>query len=277
MKQKVIRPQYSLVEGRCEALLAQLEKPADLVISDPPYNFQVAYDLHDDNQPFDEYMQFTRDWLAAAYAALAKFGSLWVFLPDEVVSFADVYCQSELGLHKRAHVIWAYTFGMCNNAFKNFTRSHCHLLYYSKTKTKFTFNGPSVAVPSARALVYKDKRANPAGKMPDDTWILLKSQMDEVLTPDQDTWLENRVCGTYGARQKDSPNQLPVPLLERIVRVSSNPGDLVCDPFNGSGSSGVAALLNDRNYVGIDISRRYLQNTQRRFAEAVPSAQQRKV
>lgn len=262
---------YTLCEGRCESKLPFLPTKADLLVADPPYNFGQIYDLHDDNKPFDEYMAWTKTWLAAAHAALSKQGSMWLFYPDQLVSWVDVFCQAELGLHKRSQVVWFYTFGVANQG-RGFSRSHCHLLYYTKTKTKFTFNGPAVAVPSARALIYKDKRANPSGKMPDDTWLLLKSQMEECFQPDMDTWLENRVCGTYEARQKDSPNQIPVPLLERIILATSNLGDLVVDPFNGSGSTGVAALSHGRNYVGMDISLKYLQNTARRFAEQAPSA-----
>ncbi len=269
-------PSSELILGDCVQVLRDMDRkearPANLIIADAPYNFGHPYDKYLDNIPWSAYIEWTHKWLEAAYDMLHVHGSMFLFYPDELASFVDVFCQQELGLHKRGQIIWAYTFGVCNAAGKNFSRSHAHILYYTKTKTKFTFNGWEVAVPSARALRYNDKRANPKGKMPDDIWILRKEQMEEVFTPDQDTWLENRVCGTYKAREKDSPNQIPVPLLDRIVKAASNPGDLVTDPFSGSGSTGVSAATLGRDYIGIDVSKRYLANSRKRIDQAVGRA-----
>src|SRR4029077_13074950 len=195
--------------------------------------------------------------------------------PDELVSEVDMYCKHHLGLYKRAQIIWYFTFGVCNSSGKNFSRSHAHILYYVKTKSRFTFNDQAIRVPSARALVYGDKRANPKGKAADNTWMLLKSEMESVFRPDQDTWLENRVCGTYKERQKDSPNQIPLPIMERLVLVASNPGDLVCDPFVGSGSSGVVSHRHGRRFVGMDISKQYLANAEKRILAHAPNTARR--
>lgn len=270
MKTKQAAPKYLLIEGRCEDELTKLDRPVDLLIADSPYNIQVQYDIHDDNLPFEQYMAWTEKWLESAYAALAKHGSMWLLYPDELDSFVDVFCQRQLGLHKRAKIVWHYSFGVCNSAKKNFSRSHANWLYYTKTKTKFTFNGDAVSVPSARAMIYGDKRAHAKGKAADDVWLLHRSQFEGCFRPDQDTWLESRVCGTFKERQKDSPNQLPVAMLERIVLSTSNPGDFIVDPFNGSGSSAIAALKHGRHYAGIDISPTYLKNTDRRIAAEVP-------
>src|SRR5215471_20341157 len=190
---KAVEPGLTLVEGDCLEKMRYLA-PASvkLLCADPPYNFNEPYDLYDDHRPFDEYLGWTQKWLGMAHTVLARDGALWVFCPDEWVSEIDVYCKHELGLYQRSHVVWFYTFGVCNSSGKNFSRSHGHLLYYVKDKRRFTFNGPAVGVPSARALVYNDPRANPNGKMPDNTWLLLKKEMDPVFTPDLDTWLESR-------------------------------------------------------------------------------------
>jgi DNA modification methylase len=251
-KKKKRRPDQVAEAGDCVGLLASLETAPRLVIADPPYNQGMAYEAYEDNLGYEEYMAWTRGWLAAATDALHRHGSLFVFVPDEWVSEVDVLCKRKFKLHKRRHIVWTFTFGQA--AQKNFSKSHCHILYYTKAKTRFTFNEDAVRVKSARQAVYADKRANSAGKLPDDTWMLLKSQLEPYLGPDRDTWLVSRICGTFRERKRHSPNQIPVALMERIVTACSDPGDLVVDPFCGTGSSGVACALHDRPWLGYDVS-----------------------
>lgn len=239
-----------------------------LIIVDPPYNYAQPYDAYHDNVPDKLYWEWTQQWLSQCHRVLAKSGSLWIFAPDEWVSEIDVHCRTQLKMYKRNHIVWYYTFGQASQG-KGFSRSHTHLLYLTKSRTKFYFSDEHIRVPSARQLIYKDKRANAKGKMPDDVWMLLKHEMTEVISPDQDTWLESRVCGTFKERQPHSPNQLPVPLLERIVLAASQPNDLVLDAFCGSGSTGVAALKHGRRFLGIDVSRTCIEQSRRRILECV--------
>ena len=104
-------------------------------------------------------------------------------------------------------------------------------------------------VPSDRQLIYDDKRANPAGKMPDDVWE------------------DSRVCGTFKERTGWHPCQMPESVLMRIIAISSKPGDCVLDPFVGSGTTAVAAIKLQRNYVGIEISAEYAKKAEERLAE----------
>lgn len=233
------------------------------IIADPPYDFGQPYDAYEDNKGYDEYMAFTKRWLLTAADVLHKHGSMFIFCPDEWVSEIDMFCRHRLKMTKRRQIEWCFTFGQA--AQKNWTRAHCHILYMTMTKTRFTFNEDAMRVPSARQLRYNDKRANPKGKMPDDVWMLLKEQLEPYMGPDKDAWLISRVCGTYKERQKHSPNQIPVPLMERLVLACSNPGDLVCDPFCGTGSSGVACAMHGRGYVGFDLSKKAVAASQQRI------------
>ena len=82
-----------------------------------------------------------------------------------------------------------------------------------------------------------------------------------------DVWHEfSRVCGTFKERQGWHPCQMPESLLTRIIAVSSNPGDCVLDPFSGSGTTAAAACQLARNYVGVEISDKYVENTEKRLA-----------
>lgn len=253
--------------GDCVKLLRQIKVKPKLIVADPPYNFGQEYDAYDDKKSRDEYMNWTMEWLHEAHKLLDPHGSMWIFAPDEWVSEIDVHCRHDLGMYKRRHVVWGFTFGQ--RAQKNFTRSHCHILYLTKSKTKFTFNEHAVMVPSARQLVYNDRRANASGKVPDATWMLLKDQLEEYMTPDRDTWLVSRICGTYKERQKHSPNQIPVPIMERIVLSCTDPKDFVVDPFAGTGSSGVACAMHDRDWEGMDVSEKCVTAIEKRIKETL--------
>ena len=238
-----------------------------LIVCDSPYNFGQPYAAYKDNKPHDKFLAWLQSWLSAASQALAPHGSLWVFVPDEWADELSVYCRRTLNLTRRRWVIWVFTFGQA--ARKNFTRSHCHILYFSKSATKFTWNEEGLRVPSARQLVYNDKRANQRGKLPDDTWLLLESQLAPHMGGDRDVWLQSRVCGTFHERQHHSPNQIPLPLMERIVRSTSQPGDLVVDPFLGTGTTGVASVLHGRQFLGFDISAECVAQSRLRIEEAL--------
>lgn len=239
-----------------------------LAVCDPPYSFGVDYDVCNDRQSREEYLDWTKRWLNNVYAHLSDSGTLWVFTPEEWVADIEIYCRDALAMIKRRHVIWAFGFGQA--AQNNFTRSYVHLLYLTVDPKTFTFNPDAIRVPSARQAKYGDKRANPKGKLPDATWMLYKDEMDKVMQPDQDVWLMSRVCGTYKERVKEVPNQIPIPLLERIILSTSNPGDLVLDPFLGSGSTLVAAKRRGRRGLGIELSRSYADIAKKRIEATIP-------
>jgi len=167
-----------------------------------------------------------------------------------------------LGLTMRNWIIWHYTFGV--NCSKKFNRSHAHIFYYVVDPKNFTFEPDRIRVPSARQTTYGDRRANPVGKIPDDTWFLRPQESEEHFTPDDDTWSFARVCGTFRERTAH-PCQMPEAVLERIVQVASNPGDLVFDPFAGSGTTLAAAKKLKRRYLGTELSEDYADGIRERL------------
>ena len=161
----------------------------------------------------------------------------------------------------------------------------------------FTFNYDAVAVPSARMTTYKDARQNPKGKLPDDTWYqrfpnskdwyqrpqdaideskkLIDAKTDPdadelggYFDPDCDTWYLSRLCGTFKEREQWHPCQLPEALLERIILTSSNPGDLVFDPFAGSGTTLAVANRLERGWLGTELSADYRKKALKRIKAA---------
>lgn len=176
----------------------------------------------------------------------------------------------ELKLALRSWVIWYYTFGV--NCKRKFTRSHAHLFYFVKDPKNFTFNETAIRVPSARQLVYADKRANPQGRLPDDTWILRPQDVPGGFTPDQDTWYVSRVCGTFKERAGWHGCQMPERLLGRIIEACSSPGETVLDPFGGSGTTLVVAKKLERRFLGFELSPEYCRQIEERLDAAAPGA-----
>ena len=141
----------------------------------------------------------------------------------------------------------------------------------TETKDPSRVNAAAVRVPSARQTTYADRRANPVGKLPDDTWVLRPQEDDRLFTADSDTWSVSRVCGTFKERT-DHPCQMPEAVLERIVKVASNPGDLVLDPFAGSGTTLAVAKRLGRRYLGTELSAHYAERVRERLAAVAAAA-----
>ncbi len=255
-----------LYQGDCiEGLNKVPEGTIDLIFADPPFNIGYKYDVYEDKRAADEYLDWTRKWGAAAVKALKPTGTFWLAIGDDFAAELKLIFQRELGLHCRSWVLWYYTFGVqCK--FK-FARSHTHLFHFVKNPKTFTFNHMDIRVPSARQLVYNDARSNPAGRLPDDTWILRPQDIPDNFPAENDMWYFPRVCGTFGERAGWHGCQMPEQLLGRIIRASSNAGDTVLDPFGGSGSTLVTAKKLGRNFIGFELSDEYAKRIQDRLKQ----------
>ncbi len=237
-----------IICGDCIEVLGDAGEPfADLIFADPPFNIGYKYDKYYDKVKSKNYVAWTKDWMGVCKKVLKPHGSFYIAIGDEYAANVKVIAD-EMGLFMRNWIIWHYTFGQQTK--KKFARAHTHILYFVKDKKHFTFNEHAVRVPSDRQLIYNDRRANPAGKMPDDVWGEF-----------------SRVCGTFKEREEWHPCQMPEDLLKRIIAVSSNGGDCVLDPFSGSGTTLAAAKQMGRNYVGVEISKQYVENAKKRLAQ----------
>lgn len=219
---------------------------ADLIFADPPFNIGYKYDKYYDKVKKKNYIAWTKEWMAVCKQVLKPHGSFYIAIGDDYAANVRIVAD-ELGLVMRNWIIWHYTFGQQTK--NKFARAHTHIFYFVNDKKDFTFNDHAVRVPSDRQLIYNDRRANPAGKMPDDVWNGY-----------------SRVCGTFKERAGWHPCQMPESLLKRIIAASSNLGDCVLDPFSGSGTTAAAACQLGRNYVGLEISEEYVENSNKRLA-----------
>ena len=253
-------------QGDCIERMRQIETGTiDLVFADPPFNIGYEYDEYHDKQADDEYLNWSREWMEEVHRVLKPGGTFWLAIGDEYAAELKVDAEHKLGFATRSWVVWYYTFGV--NCTKKFSRSHVHLFHFVKDESNFTFNAedPQVRVPSARALVYADKRANPAGRLPDDTWVLRPQDLPTGFQPSDDTWYYARVAGTFKERQGFHGCQMPEQLLGRIIRVSSNEGDTVLDPFAGSGTTLAVAKKLGRKWIGCELSEEYVRAASERL------------
>ncbi|HEX4414292.1 MAG TPA: DNA methyltransferase [Lacipirellulaceae bacterium] len=247
-------------QGDCIELMRKIESGTiDLVFADPPFNIGYEYDEYHDRQADEEYIEWSRQWMEEVHRVLKPGGTFWLSIGDEYAAELKVDAEHKIGFSPRSWVVWYYTFGV--NCTKKFSRSHVHLFHFVKDEANFTFNAedPQIRVPSARALVYADKRANPAGRLPDDTWVLRPQDLPAGFQPTDDTWYYARVAGTFKERQGFHGCQMPEQLLGRIIRVSSNPGDTVLDPFAGSGTTLAVAKKLGRKWMGCELSEEYVR------------------
>ena len=224
---------------------------ANLVFADPPYNQSIDYGngAAADKLPDHEYLDRCDRWITGCRRVLADDGSMWVLISHEYAAELCVLLK-QTGLHWRNTVIWHETFGaQCTRKFSRISRQ---MLYFTAHRSRFTFNSEAVTVPSDRQTKYNDRRANPDGKVMGDVWTGIP-----------------RLCKTHKERVPVVPTQLPLALLRRIVGVSSNPGDLVIDPFVGSGTTGVAAVESGRQFVGIDCNPKYAALAQERLGHVI--------
>lgn len=212
---------------------------ADLIVADPPYNLGKDYGNSKDLKAWHEYEDFTHDWLRESMRVLKPTGSIYVFMGVRFISSLFHIMEEDFHLNFNGWITWHYTQGMGRK--KGFSPRHEDILYFTKTE-EFTFNLDSVRVPQK----YYRKRNNMEGANPGDVW-----QFSHV-----------HYCS---AERLPHPTQKPEGLIERIIRASSNEGDLVIDPFVGSGTTCRVAEVLKRKWIGIDLNPEYVEMTKERL------------
>lgn len=257
-------------QGDCLQGLGKIpDETVDLVFADPPFNIGFHYDQYQDRLEDRQYLDWSVQWMQEVFRVLKRSGTFWLAIGDEYAAELKVAAQG-LGFQCRNWVIWYYTFGVqCK---KKFARSHAHLFYFVKDPASCVFNAddPDVRVPSARQLVYRDSRANPRGRLPDDTWILRPQDLPDAFQPTEDTWYFPRVAGTFKERAGFHGCQMPEQVLGRIIRACSNPDDLVLDPFSGSATTVAVAKKLSRRFLAFELSPDYVRQGQNRLLGIEP-------
>ncbi len=248
----------------CLKGLAELDSGSiDLAFADPPFNIGYEYDQYEDKLESEQYLTWCSQWIGETVRVLKPAGTFWLAIGDEYAAELKVLMQRQFQLTCRSWVVWYYTFGV--NCKMKFSRSHAHLFHMVKDPNQFTFNVDEIRVPSARQLVYGDRRANPKGRLPDDTWILRPQDLPSGFAADGDTWYFPRVAGTFKERAGWHGCQMPEQLLGRIIRACSHSDEIVLDPFGGSGTTAAVAKKLGRRFITFEYSQDYADRIRERL------------
>jgi modification methylase len=245
--------QDEVLVGDCVEVMARLPAGSvDLIFADPPYNLQLAGELLRPNHSrvagveeawdrfagFAEYDRFTRTWLEAARRLLKPEGALWV-----IGSYHNIYrvgaILQDLGYWMLNDIVWRKTNPMPNFRGRRFTNAHETLLWCSRSQdSRYTFNYEAM------------KALNDELQMRSD-WLIPLCVGPERLKRDG---------------KKAHPTQKPEALLYRVLLASTRPGDLVLDPFFGTGTTGAVAKRLGRRCIGIERDRSYARLARERIA-----------
>ena len=249
----------TIIKGDCVAAMEKLpEKSVDLVFADPPYNLQLDGDLHRPDQSkvdavddawdqfdsFAAYDAFTRAWLLAARRVLKPTGSIWVIGSYHNIFRVGAILQ-DLGFWVLNDIVWRKTNPMPNFRGRRFQNAHETMIWASRDqKAKgYTFNYDAM------------KAANDDLQMRSD-WLFPICTGSERLKDDNG--------------DKVHPTQKPEALLARVMLSSSKPGDVVLDPFFGSGTTGAVARRLGRHFVGVEREQSYIDAATARIEAVEP-------
>ena len=247
-----------IIEGDCVAGMAALpEGSVDLVFADPPYNLQLKGDLHRPNnslvdavddhwdqfESFRAYDEFTRAWLTQARRVLKPDGGIWVIGSYHNIFRVGAILQ-DLGYWILNDVIWRKTNPMPNFRGKRFCNAHETLIWAAKSESaKPTFNYDAL------------KELNEGLQMRSD-WVLpICSGAERLKT---------------GDGGKAHPTQKPESLLHRVLVGTTNTGDVVLDPFFGTGTTGAVAKRLGRHFIGFEREQAYAAVARDRIAAVKP-------
>jgi DNA modification methylase/ParB-like chromosome segregation protein Spo0J len=252
---KVGKPSDSwrVVQGDCREEMGRMDAGSvRLIFADPPYNIGKKYGKHyDDNLSPEKYGELCTGMFEAAHRALAPDGSLWLLISHEWSARLQIAAEAA-GFRWRQTITWYETFG--ENQGRMFNLCSRPLLWLVKDPRRFVFNDflEDIRRLSDRQAKYKDGRADPGGKLWDDVW--------GVKPPIE------RLVDNSKERLPGFPTQLPLALLRPIVACASDPGDLVLDPFSGSGTTGAACIELGRRFIGIELGPEFAALSRLRLA-----------
>jgi len=229
-----------LLEGDALQYLKRIDSNSiDLIIADPPYNLGKDYGNNNDQKTFDEYMEFSRSWINEAHRILNKTGTIYIFMGVRFISYIFALLEKEYKFMFNSWITWHYTQGLGKT--KGFSPRHDDILMFTKT-TNFKFILDNIRVPQK----YYRSINNMRGANPGDVW----------------SFSHVHYCNS---NRQEHPTQKPEGLIERMVSASSEEGDIVVDPFSGSGTTLRVCQQMNRNCIGIELNPQYVLSTKERL------------
>ena len=244
---------HKIIHGDAlEALRTQVaDNSIDLIFADPPYNIGKIFNGHLDKWAKDEdYLSWCYEWLDLCIKKLKPNGSFYVMTSTQFMPYFDIYLRDKLNILSR--IIWSYDSSGVQ-AKKYYGSMYEPILFCTKDKNNYTFNADDILVEAktgAKRKLIDYRKTVPtvynSEKVPGNVWEFsrVRYRMDEY---------------------ENHPTQKPIALLERIIKASSNKGDLVMDPFSGTFTTCFVAKELGRNCIGIDLQEDYIKIGLRRL------------
>ncbi len=240
---------YLIYRGDCIELMGALPRDsADLTITSPPYNIGKEYEKP---RPVTEYLDWCESWIRLIHRFTRREGAFWLnlgYLPldgrAKAIPISYLLWQ-RVPFYLVQEIVWNYGAGVA--AKRSFSPRNEKFLWYVKNPDDYVFNLDAVRDPNVKYPNQKKngkKKCNPLGKNPSDVWQFPKVTSGK---------------GRSSQERTPHPAQFPIAVIDRIIRACSNPGDLVFDPFLGSGSLIEAALRNDRAAIGFEVNPAYIR------------------
>ena len=227
------------------------DESVDLIFVDPPYNIGKQFDTIKDRWPSDEaYAGWCRSWIDLCTAKLKPTGSLYLMASTQSMPYLDLYLRERMTILSR--IVWHYDSSGVQ-ARKYFGSMYEPILFAVKDRRDYTFNADAIKVEARTGAVrklidYRKKEPTEynSEKVPGNVWTFprVRYRMDEY---------------------EDHPSQKPEALLHRVIQASSNPGDLVLDPFAGTFTTCAVAQKLGRKSIGIDSQEKYIRVGLRRL------------
>jgi len=226
----------------------------DLTVTSPPYNIGKEYES---NLTVDNYIKWSSEWIQSVYNITKDNGSFWLnvgYLKIDGKGKAipiTYLLWDKIKFYLMQEVVWKYGAGV--TAKKFFAPRNEKFLFYIKNEKDYVFNLDEVRDKNVKYPNQKKNgklRCNPLGKNPTDVWDFPKV-----------TSGKNRSSKERTAH----PAQYPLSIIDRVIKVSSNSGDVIFDPFSGSGTTGIASHGNYRIYIGTEIDKNYCDLSIERF------------
>lgn len=242
----------TVLHGDClEALRRISNGTVDLIFADPPYNIGKRFSDFQDTWPSDAaYAEWCYRWLGACIDVLKPTGSMYIMTSTQSMPYLDLWLRERITILSR--IVWHYDSSGVQ-AKVRFGSLYEPILHCSKDAKNYTFNSKAIEVVARTGAVRKlidHRKAVPAPykntKVPGNTWYIprVRYRMPEY---------------------ENHPSQKPEALLERIIRASSNPGEIVLDPFSGTFTTCAVARRLGRRSIGIELQREYIEIGLRRL------------
>ncbi len=231
-----------LIQGHTLEKLKDIPSESiDLIVADPPYNLGKNYGNGHEIKGFEEYVDFSEKWLTEAKRILKKTGTIYVFMGFRFISYLYNILDRNLNFNFNTWITWHYTQGLGKK--KGFSPRHDDILMFTKSDD-YKFNLNDIRIPQK----YYRARNNMRGANPGDVW-----QFSHI-----------HYCNE---NRQEHPTQKPEGLIERMVLCSSDKGDLVLDPFAGSGTTLRVCQQLGRDCIGIELNQKYIQMIKKRLDE----------